>query len=86
MTIRRALLVVLWALSLAAAAQIGAAAQRWELPPPSPGVEVRFVPDPSHPQGARAGRLMAFLNRQWVPVTLIHDGGVVPVHEKSVSP
>jgi hypothetical protein len=75
---RRFLLVAVWALSLVFAGHIGARAQNAPAPPP-PGVEVRFVLNPAA-RGTHTGRLMAFLDGQWVPVTLEHQGGVVPAH------
>ena len=80
----RGLLVLsLWALSLVAAAQIGAAAQRYEAQPPAPGAELRFVQAGRTPNGMPQGRLMAFINGQWMPVTLSElQGGIVPLDSR----
>jgi len=62
---RKALLVVLWAASLAGVAHWTARAQS----SPAPGVEVRFLPGPGKP-GTPHGTLVANINGQWLRVTL----------------
>jgi hypothetical protein len=62
---RKALLVVLWVVSLVGVAHWTARAQSSA----APGVEVRFLPGPGKP-GTPQGTLVANLNGQWLRVTL----------------
>jgi hypothetical protein len=81
----RIVFVGLWALSLVAAAQFGASAQRYEPQQPTPGVEIRFRPTGENRQGQPMGQLMALVNGQWLPVTLaeLHaGGGIVPLDSR----
>jgi hypothetical protein len=42
---------------------------------------VRFVLTPNNARGPLVGRLMGFIDGQWVPVTLMdYGGGIVPAH------
>ena len=64
----RICLVGLWALSLVAAAQFGAAAQK---DAPKIGVELRFIHTDRGPNGIAQGHLTAYVNGNWVPVEVV---------------
>jgi hypothetical protein len=83
MNASRLILMGLWALSLVAAAQMGAQAQRYEPQTPTPGFEIRFIQSGSTRQGVPHGRLMAFVNGHWTPVTLAElQGGIFPLDSR----
>ncbi|MCC7010422.1 MAG: hypothetical protein IT184_16555 [Acidobacteria bacterium] len=77
MSLRKLVLVSLWALSLVAAAQLGAAAQK---PSNDPGYAVRFVQTGTH-DGMLLGKLTAQVNGQWMTVEI-----APPVSRPNVHP
>jgi len=81
----RLVLPALWALSLVAASQVGASAQRyWQVPDPvaAAGVEVRFVQTGTTSQGAPSGRLTALVSGHWVTINPEFQGGIVPLESR----
>jgi hypothetical protein len=62
----RIVFVILWAVSLVAVAHFTTQAQTV----PELGFQVRFLPSPGSTPGTLHGTLLAYVNGQWLPVTL----------------
>jgi hypothetical protein len=79
----RIVLAVLWAMSLVAAAHVGASAQLWQ--DYTPGSEVRFVQIGTR-NGMPEGLFTARINGEWKGVQIRPEpGGIVPLDSRPTS-